>query len=289
MTVFMFPGQGSQQIGMGAGLFDEFQDLIRIADDILGFSIRRICLEEPEKLNQTQYTQPALYVVEVMRYLKELQSNSVPSHLIGHSLGELSALYAAGAYDFATGLRLVKKRGELMARATGGAMIAVMGAPEDEVLRILREHNIANLTIANHNSPAQMTVSGLVGDIEKATAVFEQEGYLCVRLNTSGAFHSPYMKEAMQEFSGYLKDFEFRPLQIPVIANRSALPYVDGEIKETLLEQMVSPVLWHESVRFLLDHGENTFLEIGPGTVLAGLMKRIRNAPQASQGIRAGS
>jgi malonyl CoA-acyl carrier protein transacylase len=225
MRAYVFPGQGSQRTGMGGALFEHFGDLTAKADAVLGYSIEELCLSDPRKvLNKTDYTQPALYVVNAFTYLKKLEDGQpMPDYVAGHSLGEYNALLAAGAFDFETGLKLVKKRGELIGRASGGAMAAVVGLSEEQVLEILRGDGLSGIDIANINSPNQVVISGLKEDIGRAEAFFKTAAV--VPLNVSGAFHSRYMEKAKSDFELFVKNFEFSPLKIPVISNVTARPY----------------------------------------------------------------
>lgn len=281
MITYVFPGQGSQQKGMGQGLFEEYQYLTDQADQILGYSIEKLCIEKSYlDLNHTQYTQPALYVVNALNYLKRVEETGrKPDFAAGHSLGEYNALFAAGAFDFGTGLRLVKKRGELMGRITGGGMAAVIGLNKEEATAVLEEHHLHDIDVANENTPRQIVISGPKKEIEKARTVFEntKDVKLFHPLNVSGAFHSRYMKQAKQEFKQFIDSFQFAPLAIPVISNVYAEPYHQDRLKETLSEQMDRTVKWTDSIRFLMGRGEMEFEEIGPGTVLTGLIHRIKN------------
>ena len=279
MIAFVFPGQGSQKKGMGETLFDEFKELTAQADGILGYSIKELCLEDTDlKLSQTQYTQPALYVVSALSYLKRVkETGKKPNFVTGHSLGEYNALLAAGAFDFATGLKLVKKRGELMNRATGGGMAAVIGLNEEQITDVLKQNNLQSIVIANLNSPFQIVISGSKTDIDNAKFIFERIDNVKIftTLKTSGAFHSPYMEEAKKEFAIFLNNFEFLNLTIPVISNVYARPYQQSQIKQNLIKQITHPVKWTESIRYLMGLGEINFEEIGTGKVLTGLIKRI--------------
>lgn len=281
MITYVFPGQGSQQKGMGQGLFEQYQHLTDQADQILGYSIEKLCTEKSYlDLNHTQYTQPALYVVNALSYLKRAEETGrKPDFAAGHSLGEYNALFAAGAFDFVTGLRLVKKRGELMGRITGGGMAAVIGLSKEQVTAVLEEHRLRDIDVANENTPRQIVISGQKNEIEKARTVFEniKDVKLFHPLNVSGAFHSRYMNKAKQEFKQFIDSFHFAPLAIPVISNAYAEPYHQDRLKETLSEQMDSTVKWTDSIRFLMGRGEMEFEEIGPGTVLTGLIHRIKN------------
>ncbi|UUZ86376.1 ACP S-malonyltransferase [Paenibacillus sp. P26] len=259
MITYVFPGQGAQRKGMGESLFDEFRELISQADDILGYSIKRLCLEDPDfHLNQTEYTQPALYTVGALSYFQKLRQTGIkPDFVAGHSLGEYNAPLAAGAFDFITGLRLVQKRGELMSRAAGGGMVAVVGLSEDRIREALQQHRLSSLDIANLNSPSQIVISGPKADIEHARTVFEgmKDVKMYIPLRTSGAFHSRYMAEAAKEFEAFLSGVEFGPMAIPVISNVYARPYKPSEIKDNLVKQITHSVKWTESIRYLMGRG----------------------------------
>lgn len=278
MIVYIFPGQGSQHKGMGAAYFDEFKGLVEEADAILGYSIRKLCLEDPEnKLGFTEYTQPALFVVNAMSYLKKVQDTGVkPDYVAGHSLGEYNALFASGVFDFATGLKLVKKRGQLMGQATGGGMAAVLGLEEEAVRDILVKNGFDAVDIANLNTPKQIVISGMKTDIERAGVFFEEAGAKYILLKVSGAFHSRYMENSRKEFEEYLKQFELKTPSIPVISNVSARPYKGNGIKKTLASQISSPVKWCESIRYLMGKGVAEFVQIGPGNILTGMVKEIQ-------------
>lgn len=279
MLAYVFPGQGSQHKGMGEGLFGEFKELTAAADAILGYSIEDLCLNDPEnKLGLTSYTQPALYVVNALTYLKKLKdSGRVPDFVAGHSLGEYNALFAAGVFDFETGLKLVIKRGELMSMATGGGMAAVVGLSEEKVKAVLEDNNLHSIDIANYNTPSQIVISGPRDDIERAKPIFDAaEARTYVVLNVSGAFHSRYMTESGRRFAEFVEGFEFFPAKIPVISNVSARPYGPGDIKKNLIEQINNPVRWTESIRYLMGKGEIDIVQVGPGSVLTGLVKAIR-------------
>ena len=279
MLAYVFPGQGSQMKGMGEGLFDEYPELTAKADVILGYSIKELCLEDPNnQLTQTQYTQPALYVVNALTYLKKVQDTETkPDYVAGHSLGEYNALFAAGAFDFETGLKLVKKRGELMSQASGGSMAAVLGLTEQKITEVLKENGIENIGIANFNSPSQIVISGLKEDIDRAGPLFEAAGARAyIPLKVSAAFHSRFMQEVKEEFAEFVEGFKFSELPIPVISNVHARPYQNSLIKENLVEQITSSVKWTESVCYLTGKGVTEFEEVGPGNVLKGLLSKIQ-------------
>ncbi len=275
----MFPGQGSQSLGMGADLFGRYPDLAAEANEILGYSIQTLCLENPDGLlNRTDYTQPALFVVDVLSHLARVEDEKImPDFVIGHSLGEYAALFAAGAFDFATGLRLVQKRGALMNEASGGGMAAILGMDGDAVATALAELGAGSLDVANFNSPGQIVISGPKADIEAYAPQMKDKGAKrVVILPVSGAFHSRYMKPAAEEFEAFLSQFGFNGLKIPCIANCSASPYTDDSIASNLVKQIYTSVRWVETVRGLRAKGAETFIEVGPGTVLSGLVRQIK-------------
>jgi len=285
MKTYVFPGQGSQVKGMGANLFEEFPDLIEKADAILGYSIKTLCIEnQEEKLHLTQYTQPAIYVVNALTYFKKLKEmNKKPDFLAGHSLGEYNAILAAGGFDFETGLKLVKKRGELMSRASGGAMAAIIKLTEDEVKEILRKNELTDIDIANLNSTTQIVISGYKDDLDRAKPIFEREGASYIALNVSAAFHSRYMQEAKDEFEKHLKNFKFSELTIPVISNVTGKPYDPNDVVSILTDQLCSTVRWTDSIRYLISQGEMEFEELGPGMVLTKLIAKIKSETSVAQ------
>ena len=278
-VVFMFPGQGSQSLGMGAGLFERYPDLVAEADEVLGYSIRELCLKDPEdKLKRTDFTQPALYVVDSLSYLAKVEDEKIkPDFVIGHSLGEYAALYAAGALDFTIGLKLVQKRGALMNEATGGGMAAILGMTGDAVASALAELGVGSIDVANFNAPGQTVISGPKADIEAFAPQLKEKGARrVVILPVSGAFHSRYMKPAANEFEAFLAQFSFNSLKTPCIANCSAQMYTDDSIGSNLVRQIYSSVRWVETIKSLRGQGADTFIEIGPGSVLSGLTRQIQ-------------
>ena len=286
MIAFVFPGQGSQKKGMGQGLFDEIRDYAAIERDVdalLGYSLRQLCLEDPEdRLKDTRYTQPALYVVNALHTRKALDEGVRPAWLAGHSLGEYNALLAAGVFDFLTGLRLVQKRGELMAQARGGGMAAVIGLGPEAIAGVLADNGLDAIDVANFNSPSQTVVSGPVEDIQRAGPLLQAAGArMCMPLPVSAAFHSRYMADAAREFAAFLAPIEFASPRTPVVANVTAQPYpAEGgdAAKALLVGQITGSVRWVDSVRFLLGQGVERFDEMGPGNVLGRLVQQIRAA-----------
>ena len=284
---FMFPGQGSQAVGMGEGLFDAFPELTHEADQILGYSIRQLCLEDPRGVMvQTEYTQPALFVVNALSYLQRIRTTGVrPGYVLGHSLGEYSALFAAEVFDFATGLRLVQKRGALMAEAKGGGMAAVIGMDAARVTEVLQQAGLNTIDVANHNTPVQTVISGLEREVLSAQSVFTNAGArVFIPLKVSGAFHSRYMANAQQSLRTFMDTLPFSAPRIPVIANVTALPHQVGAIRDLLAQQLVSPVRWVDSIRYLERQGVTTFEELGPGTVLKGMIAAIHAKAPANRG-----
>jgi malonyl CoA-acyl carrier protein transacylase len=285
MRVFVFPGQGSQSKGMGAELFDKVPEFHKVEDEIdeiLGYSIRELCVNDPDdQLSLTQYTQPALYVVDALHYFKHKAEGDTPDYLAGHSLGEYNALMAGGAFDFVTGVQLVKKRGELMAQAKDGGMAAVIGLSADQVNAVLHDNSgLSGIDVANYNSPAQTVISGPLYELEEGQAIFKAAGAKLYKiLPVSAAFHSRYMEGAANQFGEFLKGFSFNNLQVPVIANITARPYPEGNadqvIRESLVKQIASSVRWTDSIRYLKSLGEAEFAEVGPGSVLSKLIKQI--------------
>lgn len=277
--VFMFPGQGSQSIGMGADLFDRYISLVAEADAILGYSIKELCLEDPRgMLVRTDYTQPALFIVNALSYLAKIEDgDSTPDFVIGHSLGEYAALYAAGAFDLSTGIELVRKRGALMNAATGGGMAAILGMDSSSVSAALAELGVDSIDVANYNTTTQTVISGLKTDIEIFAPRLQEKGAKrVVILAVSGAFHSRYMKPAAEEFEAFLSGYSFNKLKITCIANCSALPYTDDSIAYNLVKQIYSSVRWIDTVRGLREQGADEFVEVGPGSVLTGLVRQIK-------------
>lgn len=270
---------------MGEGLFDEVEEFRKEEgriDELLGYSIRKLCLEDSEKkLNNTAYTQPALYVVNALHYYKTISTGLRPQLLAGHSLGEYNALLAAGVFDFVTGLKLVQKRGELMSQAKSGGMAAVLGLDAERLTQVIQENDLADLDVANFNSKMQTVIAGPKDDILRAGPFFEKAGATSyIPLQVSAAFHSRYMEPAAAEFSQFISQFTFMPPEIPVISNVTARPYKKSEapqnISELLVKQICSPVQWTSTIHYLGGRGATAFHEIGPGNVLTRLVGQIR-------------
>jgi len=275
MKAVMFPGQGSQYKGMGKELFKEYRWETEQASEILGYDLEELCVNDTNRqLGKTEFTQPALYVVNALGYYKQYK-NIHPAYLIGHSLGEYNALLAAGAFDFATGLRLVKQRGALMAAASGGGMAAVLGLNTDQLIRKLEDGGYTDIDIANYNSPNQVVVSGPQQTIGKLIKDFEGQGIKIIPLSVSAPFHSRYMTPAAREFAVFLNGFTFSPLKIPVIANATARPYEDGRVASLLSDQIARSVQWTDSIRFLMEKGIAAYEEVG-GSILSKMVKEVK-------------
>ncbi|MFE6286677.1 ACP S-malonyltransferase [Streptomyces sp. NPDC057877] len=284
MTVaHVFAGQGSQRVGMGADLLGSYPNLVRQADAALGYSIADLCLNGPaERLSDTRYTQPAIYVVDALAYVDSVRTTGViPDVVAGHSLGEYAALFAAGAFDFRTGLEIVARRAALMAEAGAGAMAAVIGLAESEVREVLDAED-TDVDLANLNAPDQIVVSGSPAGIRQVTQALSPRATAVVPLPVSGAFHSRHMRPAAETFDRFLRQYVFGRLKIPVIANATARPYEDTGIRELLSRQLWSPVRWTDTVHHLLTLPDCELREIGPGNVLTGLTRRIREAREAA-------
>ena len=283
---FQFPGQGSQAVGMGASLADaypEARDTFHAADEALGFELSRLCWEGPEeKLRATENAQPAL-LVHGTAAARVLAARGVrPAAAAGHSLGEFTAHVAAGSVAFADAVRLVRIRGEAMARAAEqrpGTMAAIVGLDEPAVEALCeasrRDGEI--LVPANYNSPGQTVISGSTEAVGRAMAAARERGArMAIELHVSGAFHSPLMEPAVSRLREVLAEVEIRPAAIPVVANVDARPVTaPGDIRERLIAQLTGAVHWSDCVRALRDLGAVRFIEPGPGHVLTGLLKRI--------------
>ena len=289
-VAFVFPGQGSQKVGMGRAWADQFEPARRTfeeADDVLGFSLSRLCWEGPEEeLNLTVNTQPALLTVStaIHRSLAGFPgAESIrPVAVAGHSLGEYSALVAAGALSFADALRLVRRRGQLMQEAVPvgvGAMAALIGMDAEAAAALAAEVAQGEVcAVANLNGFVQIVIAGHKGAIDRAVALAKDRGAKkATPLAVSAPFHSPLMAPAREGMTGPLHETEFRDPSIPVVTNVDAVPVTTGAAaRDALIRQIDSPVRWVEVIQHMAQTaGADTFLEVGPGTVLTGLDRRI--------------
>lgn len=279
MQAYVFPGQGSQYKGMGKELFREFPEYIERADQILGYSIEQLCLEDKDGvLSRTLYTQPALYIVNALSYYKKIKEDGrLPDYVAGHSLGEYNALLASGVFDFDTGLKIVKFRAEVMDQQKSGGMAAIIGIDIAKIKNILARHNLNNLDIANLNTPFQTVISGPEQDLADAEEIFEKEGAKnYVMLKVSGSFHSRYMLDAKTKFEKYIDSFQFSVPRIPIISNINALPYKKNEIKFNMINQLTNSVRWSDTIRYLMSKDCNDITQIGPGMVLSNMINTIK-------------
>ncbi|TMU98178.1 MULTISPECIES: ACP S-malonyltransferase [unclassified Streptomyces] len=276
----LFPGQGAQFRGMGSDVFDRYPALTEFACDLLGYDLAAICRDNPDDiLARTECTQPALFVVNALHtFEREHREERSADYYLGHSLGEYNALLAAGVLDFRTGLRLVKKRGELMAAASDGGMTAVLGLPEHELLDMFRQEGIATVDLAGLNSDTQLVISGPIPDLRVAHEALTRRGVRFVPLRVGGPFHSRYMDPARVEFEEYLENFTFNAPHTPVIANVTGLPHVRGEFVRNLGNQLVQPVRWADSIRYLLGRESPLECEEVGGRSLLSMVKKISGA-----------
>jgi [acyl-carrier-protein] S-malonyltransferase len=286
-SVFLFPGQGAQFAGMGKDLVESYPqaaDLFAKANDIVGYDLQQICFEGPEeKLNSTVVSQPAIFVVSAA-LLEIIRSNSdiTPDATAGLSMGEYSALYAAGLISFEDGLKLVQKRGSAMqaaADASNGSMVTILGLDEEKTQALCDEASQGDLLVAvNFNCPGQIVLSGDVEACNRAVELAPKyDAIKAVPLSVAGAFHSAMMDPAAEELGAALADCPIQsPSDVKVIANIDAEYYTDPEaIRGGLVKQLVQPILWQKCMEKMLDEGVEKFYEIGPGRVLTGLMRRI--------------
>lgn len=286
---FLFPGQGAQVVGMGKDLYDNFpqaRDLFHRASDQVDFDLMKLCFSgPPDKLSETEYSQPAILTTSIV--FLEVTRNETrlaavkPVASAGLSLGEYTALVFAGALRFEDAVRLVYRRGQAMAaagRKRKGSMLSVIGLTEEQIAEVVKGASPAGVvTAANFNSPEQIVLSGEPQALAEADRIAKEAGArVTVELQVSGAFHSELMKPAADELAAALADVEISRPQTPVVSNVTA-DYVNhpDQVRELLIRQLTHPVKWHQSMQKLIDDGVNGFYEIGPGRVLAGLMKRI--------------
>ena len=289
-VAYVFPGQGSQSTGMGLDLYNSYpaaREVFDGADASLGFSLSRLCFEGPEEeLTKTHNVQPAILVVSIacLKALQEASRGNFPSaaFVAGHSLGEYTALVAAGVLGLADAVLLVRERGRLMYEAglkNPGSMLAVIGLDE-ETVKDVSVHS--GTEISNVNCPGQIVVSGAAQALAEANKLAKTRGARAlIPLKVSGAFHSALMEPVIAEFSKIVSNVRFQPPVIPVISNVTARPLTDVDsIKKELVKQLRNCILWQGSVEYMMHNGVTTFYEIGPGRVLSGLVRRINSELQ---------
>src|SRR6266700_4539231 len=289
-TAVMFPGQGSQRPGMGAGLFERYPDLTGLASEILGLSVAQLCLSDPQgRLGDTTWTQPARYVVNALSLQAAREDGLAPDVLLGHGVGEYSALLAAGVFGFEAGLRLVMSRARLVAAVPGG-MSVVLGPGARAIADVLARAGLDGLDLANLNAADQTVLSGPAALLERAAPALLEAGAFAVRrLPVSGPFHSRYMRDAAREFGDLAGGCELAAPELPVIANRTAREYPPAGIGEILAEQIDHQVLWAQSLAYLLARDPGTeFVELGGTPTLGGTVRRARQSLAADGGTRAG-
>lgn len=290
-TAFLFSGQGAQYVGMGQELYQQessVQQTFTEASEMLGYDMTELCFTENDRLNQTEYTQPAILTVSVAfwRLLKEkgLQADA----LAGLSLGEYSALVASGALDFQTAVALVQKRGKFMANAAPqgvGKMVAVMNTPAETIEAICKEASqVGIVSPANYNTPQQIVIGGEVAAVDQAVQLLQAAGAKrMIPLNVSGPFHTKLLEPASKQLAQELAKIEIKDLQVPVISNTTAKPMKQEQVKELLEKQVKSPVRFYESIGQLKQMGIEQMIEIGPGKVLTGFLKKIDKTIAASR------
>ncbi|MBS6552576.1 MAG: ACP S-malonyltransferase [Clostridium sp.] len=286
-VAFVFPGQGSQSVGMGKSLYEASvaaKEIFDKADEVLGRSISKMCFEGPEEdLKQTINTQPAILVTSIaaLEALRE-KADVKPDYVAGHSLGEYGAYYAAGVIDFSTAMKLIDKRAKEMnaaAESTKGAMTAVIGMSKEAILDTIEKID-GMVSVANYNSPAQIVITGEADAVAKANDALKEAGAKrVIPLPVSGGFHSMLMEEASVKFSEILDDCDIKDAQIPVFTNVDAEPTTAAiRFKAKMTAQIYSSVMWTQTVEKMAADGVDTIVEIGPGKVLAGLVKKTNPA-----------
>ncbi|HEX8637488.1 MAG TPA: ACP S-malonyltransferase [Pyrinomonadaceae bacterium] len=285
-TAYIFPGQGSQTVGMGKDLFDNFavaRDVFREADDALGFSLSEMCFGgTAEDLALTANTQPAILTTSIAAFrAMETEGFPMPDYVAGHSLGEYSALVAADAIDFSDAVRIVRKRGTYMQEAVPigvGAMAAILGLPIETVEVACADARDGEIcSPANINSPAQIVIAGNAGAVDRVIEILKERGAKrTIKLNVSAPFHCDLMLPAQDKLAVDLAEIDFRDLRFPIIENVSAEANTSGErARIALTEQVSSPVLWAQTIENLINEGVETFIEVGAGKVLSGLVRQI--------------
>ena len=282
-VAYIFPGQGAQAVGMGQDLYNNYPAAKKVfdtADEVLGKSITKMCFEGPEEaLKETVNTQPSIVTMSIAA-LEAFNSklNIKPNFTAGHSLGEYCAMYCSGVMNLKTTLEAIQQRANLMGQIKGGAMAAILNAPEGSIEKALKEaSSVGYVDVANYNSPVQVVLTGDENAIKKAGEILMESGAKrVVPLAVSGAFHSKYLENAGKEFSDFVKDLDITSASIPVVTNVDAAATISAEdFKNKMTRQIYSSVHWTQTINNMIENGVDTFIEFGPGKVLAGLNKKI--------------
>ena len=293
-TAFLFPGQGSQIVGMGRDLASSFSVARRTfeeANDALGFDLADLCFQGPEEqLRLTEFTQPAIFTVSVAALRVLAEAGVAADYVAGHSLGEYSANVAAGAIEFAVAARTVRRRGQLMQQAVPagqGAMAAILGMPAEAVAAVCRDASSEGAPVepANLNSPEQTVISGATAAVERAVTLAKERGAKrAVLLQVSAPFHCSLMQPAQDGLDPILQEIPFSAAKMPVVVNVDAALVIDGaQLRDALIRQVTGAVRWTQSMQLLIAEGVTTFVEVGPGKVLSGLLRQIDRSQKCAQ------
>lgn len=280
IRAFIFPGQGSQYSGMATDFsqYEAWDEYAQKANEVLGFSITEIMDGDEETLKLTENAQPAIYLASYVAYVEISKRGIEPTYVAGHSLGEYTALAAAGVYDFETGIYLVRKRGEYISQAIEpgkGSMAAVIGVPAEELEELVKKYE--GLYIANYNSNEQTVVSGKAESIKSFVIDLTEQGKRAIELKVSGPFHTPYLDSAREKMAKEIEHIKFNKPKYPIVMNSVAKEISDPQqIKHYVLEQISGPVYWKQSIDKMLELGVEEFIELGPKNVLSSMLKKAK-------------